>query len=252
MSFSGDYTFKKKHYDFSFGLGYGERAPSVSEGYGFFLFNSFDNFDYIGNPTLKNEKAIEANAKANYRNNKFHIGIASSYFHIMDYILGNIDNSLNSMTINADGVKVYEALSYATIFDVYLNASYAFSESISLNGTIGYNYGRGSNDENLPLIKPFSYLAELNYHKKRFSAALQLEGNGNQSRYNSFYGEDETPSYAILNLNLGNEFYIKQNKLIFKYGIENILDTKYSSYADWNNIPRQGRNFYINVSAILW
>ena len=251
-SLSADYTFKKEMYDVSFGLGYGERAPSVSEAYGFFLFNSFDNFDYIGNPLLKNEKAIETNMKANYHKNKFHIGIESSYFHIMDYIIGAIDEDLSTMTIGADGVKIYEALSYATIFDVYLNAAYNFSKTLSINGTIGYNYGKGSNGEHLPLIKPWSYLAEINFNKKRFNAAIQLEGNGNQSHYNSFYGEDETPSYAILNLNLGNEIFINQNKFVLKYGIENILDAEYSTYADWNNIPRQGRNFYMNVSAIIW
>src|SRR5690606_4065731 len=59
-SLSSNYNLKKEQWNFSFGLGYGERAPSVSEGYGFFLFNSFDNYDHIGNPTLKNEKALES------------------------------------------------------------------------------------------------------------------------------------------------------------------------------------------------
>lgn len=250
-SLSADYTYKKHHYDISFGLGYGERAPSVSEGYGFFLFNSFDNFDYIGNPTLKNEKSIEGNIKANYHVDKLHVGVESSYFYIMDYIIGNIDNNINSMTIGANGVKVYDALKNASIFDVYLNTSYTFSKSLSLNSTIGFNYGKGSNNENLPLIKPFSYLAEISYNGEKFNAAIQLEGNGNQSKYGSFYGEDETPQYAILNLNLGNVFYNKDHKMVIKYGVENILDTYYSTYADWNNIPRQGRNIYINLSFII-
>lgn len=250
-SFTTNYQFKKEHYDVSFGAGYGERAPSVSEGYGFFLFNSFDNYDYIGNPTLNNEKAIEANFKANYHENNFHLGLETSYFHLMDYIIGSFDESLNAMTIGADGVKVYSALSNAKIFNAYLNSSYKFSESFSINGTVGYNYGRGSNGENLPLIKPFSYLAEINYSTAKFNAALQLEGNGNQSRYSNFYGEDETAAYGILNLNLGNEFNLNTNKVILKYGIENILDTNYSTYADWNNIPRQGRNFYLNMSYII-
>ncbi len=250
-SFSVDYTFKKKHYDYSFGVGYGERAPSVSEAYGFYLFNSFDNYDYIGNPNLKNEKAFEANMIANYHNNKFHLGIASSYFFIKDYIIGNITDNLSPMTINADGVKLYNAISHATIFNAYLNSSYSFSESFSVNATLGYNYGEGNNNENLPLIKPFSYLAELNYHKKHFNVALQLEGNGNQSNYSGYYGEDATPAYGVLNLNLGNAFYTKHQKFVLKYGIENLLDTNYTTFADWNNIPRQGRNFYVNISAIL-
>lgn len=250
-SFSTDYQLKKEHFDVTLGLGYGERAPSVSEGYGFFLFNSFDNYDYIGNPTLKNEKAIEGNMKVNYHKNKFHIGIESSYFHLIDYIIGEIDESLSPMTIGANGVRVYNALSHATIFDVYLNSSYQLTKEFSMNGTVGYNYGKGSNNEPLPLIKPLSYLAEFNYSTAKFNAAIQLEGNGNQSQYSSFYGEDETPSYAVLNLNLGNLFYINQNKVVLKYGVENVLDTQYSTYADWNNIPRQGRNFYVNLSYII-
>ena len=250
-SISTDYQLKKHLFDVAFGIGYGERAPTVSEGYGFYLFNSFENYDYIGNPTLKNEKAVEANVKFNVHKNKLHVGIESSYFHIMNYIVGNINPTLSTMTIGADGVKMYNALSYASIFDVYLNASYQISKPFSVNGTVGYNHGKGSNDKPLPFIKPFSYLAELNYTTTRFNAAIQLEGNGNQTKYSSFYGEDETPEYAVLNLNFGNLFYVNQNKIVLKYGVENLLDTNYSSYADWNNIPRQGRNIYINLSYTL-
>ncbi|PKG50041.1 TonB-dependent receptor [Olleya sp. 1-3] len=250
-SFSSNYTLKKEKSNYSFGLGYGERAPSVSEGYGFFLYNSFDNYDNIGNPTLKNEKAIEANFKADYIFNNFTIGLESSYFYLMDYIIGDIDTTLGPMTIGANGVRVYNALPNASIFDVYVNTSYKFSNTISANASVGYNYGKGSNNKNLPLIKPFSYLTELNYNIKTFNAALQLEGNGNQSNYSNFYGEDETPSYSVLNLNLGHVFFLDTNKFTLKYGVENILDTTYSTYADWNNIQRQGRNFYMNISVVF-
>jgi iron complex outermembrane receptor protein len=246
-----DYSYKKENWDVIFGIGYGERAPTVSEGYGFFLFNSFDNYDYIGNPNLKNEKAIEFNAKTSYKFNAVTLGIESAFFHISDYIIGEIDNSISPMTIGANGVRVYNALDHASIFNLYLNSSIDFSNTISFNSSIGYNYGSGSNNKNLPLIKPFSYLAEVNYSTANFNAALQLEGNGNQTKYSPFYGEDETPAYAVLNLNLGNIAFIKNNKLVFKYGIENILDTNYSTFADWNNIPRQGRNFYVNLSIII-
>ncbi|MCR8669454.1 TonB-dependent receptor [Aestuariibaculum sp. M13] len=250
-SAASNYNLHKNDYHLSFGLGYGERAPSVSEGYGFFLYNSFDNFDYIGNPNMKNEKAFEANIKANYHTDNFKIGLESSYFLIKNYIIGEIDSSLSPMTIGANGVKLYTALNDASIFDVYLNTSYQFSKQFSVNSSIGYNYGTGSNREPLPLIKPLSYLAEVTYTTTHFNAALQLEGNGNQSNYSSFYGENETPSYGVLNLNFGNMYYLKSTKLVLKYGVENILDTYYSTYADWNNIARQGRNFYINTSFVF-
>lgn len=232
-------------------MGYGERAPSVSEGYGFFLFNSFDNYDYIGNPDLEDEKALEANFSFKQKFNDFEIGVQSSYFYIMDYIIGDVAPNVSPMTIGANGVRVYNALDHASIFDIYLNSSYKISERFAINGTIGYNYGKGSNNENLPLIRPFSYFAELNYNTSKFNVALQLDGNGNQSKFSSIYGENETASYAILNLNLGNAFYGKVGKTILKYGVENILDANYSTYADWNNIPRPGRNVYLNLSYVF-
>src|SRR5690606_4397008 len=142
-------------------------------------------------------------------------------------------------------------LNGASIFDVYFNTSYQLLETVSVNGTIGYNYGKGSNNEPLPLIKPFSYLAEVNYSTPGFNAAIQFEGNGTQSMYSSFYSEDKTPKYGVLNLNFGNLFYINNQKTVLKYGIENVFDTNYSTYADWNNIPRQGRNFYVNLSFVI-
>ncbi|MEO1031823.1 MAG: TonB-dependent receptor [Bacteroidota bacterium] len=251
MSLASTYRMSEKSSNLSFGVGYGERAPSVSEGYGFFLFNSFDNYDYVGNPNLKNEKALEANINFSKTYKNFELGIESSYFYIMDYIIGEIEPNVSSMTIGANGVRVYEALDNASIFDVYLNGSYRINDHFSANATLGYNYGKGSNGENLPLIRPFSYFAEVNYALSKFNVALQLEGNGNQSNFSSFYGENETPSYAVLNLNLGNAFYGKNGRTILKYGIENILDANYSTFADWNNIPRQGRNFYVNLSYLF-
>ncbi|MBO6632589.1 MAG: TonB-dependent receptor, partial [Psychroserpens sp.] len=250
-SVTSNYSFKNDVFGFSFGVGYGERAPSVSEGYGFFLFNSFDNYDYIGNPNLKNEKALEANISYSRTFNKFKLGIESSYFYILDYIIGEIEPNVSSMTIGANGVRVYDALNNASIFDIYLNGSYKISDRLTANATVGYNYGIGSNEENLPLIRPLSYFAELNYNVSKFNAAIQLEGNGNQSKFSSFYGENETPAYAVLNLNLGNAFYGDYGKFFLKYGIENILDSNYSTFADWNNILRPGRNFYVNLSYVL-
>ncbi|HRM13660.1 MAG TPA: TonB-dependent receptor, partial [Flavobacterium sp.] len=88
-SISFNYTFDKKGFQYGFGLAYGERAPSVSEGYGFYLFNSFDRYDYIGNPELRNEKSAEANAFVGYKTKKISAKISSSYFRISDYIVGN-------------------------------------------------------------------------------------------------------------------------------------------------------------------
>ena len=70
-SISSNYSFDKNGVSYGFGLAYGERAPSVSEGYGFYLFNSFDNYDYIGNPEMQNENSLEGSVSIGYKISKF-------------------------------------------------------------------------------------------------------------------------------------------------------------------------------------
>ena len=90
-SISSNYSYDENGFSYGFGLAYGERAPSVSEGYGFYLFNSFDNYDYIGNPELKNENSLEGNVSVGYKTQKISLKISSSYFHISNYIVGKPD-----------------------------------------------------------------------------------------------------------------------------------------------------------------
>ena len=123
-SISTNYFYNKNGISYGFGMGYGERAPSVSEGYGFYLYNSFDGFDYIGNPNLKNEKSLEGNANIGFKNAKWQAKLSASYFHIYDYIIGIPDASVAPMTIGANGIKVYTALDYASILSSDFTVSY--------------------------------------------------------------------------------------------------------------------------------
>ncbi len=240
------YSFKKT-LEYSFGAGYGERAPSVSEGYGFYLFNSFDNYDYVGNPGLKNEKSLELNASVGYDDKKVSAKILVGYFHIDDYIIGKPDESLLPMTIGANGVKLYTALPFATIFNASTEFGWRISRTLSLKAQIGFARGTDDNDRNLPLIRPFSYNSALMYKKNRFSAELSVIGNGRQTNYADEFGEDATPDYAIVNCNAGYTFKLDKYDLYAKAGIENVFDAYYSTFSDWNDIPRPGRNFFVNL-----
>ena len=120
-SISAQITHKKKSFTYTTSLGYGERAPSVSEGYGNFLYNSFDNFDYIGNPYLKNEKSLEFNTKIDFKKKRFSFSFENSLFYIYDYIIGEINTKFNPMVIGADGVKVYSSLNKVLQFNSTLS-----------------------------------------------------------------------------------------------------------------------------------
>ncbi|HRG17839.1 MAG TPA: TonB-dependent receptor [Flavobacterium lutivivi] len=246
-------NFNQNHNGLEFGIGtaYGERAPFVTEGYGFYLFNSFENYDNIGNPNLRNEKSLEANAYIGLQKEKYYVKLSSSYFHISDYIVAKPDMSLVPMTIGANGVKIYTAINYATIFNINLTSEFKLSKTIKWNSQLGYCRGKDFENNNLPFISPFSYYTTLAYLKNKFSAEIMLQGNAKHINFGNLYGEDKTPDYAVINANFGYKFSINKIKIIAKTGVENMLDTYYSTYTDWNNIPRQGRNFFVNLGFSL-
>ena len=247
-SFSAQYHQMLNDFHLEGGLSYGERAPSVSEGYGFYLFNSFDNYDYVGDPEMNTESSADANLSLTYKKPLFEVTAAANYFHIFDYIIGKVDNSLSAMSIGADGVKVYENLKYAQIFNTSLSGRYSLSNSLKLTGRVSYHRGVDNNGDNLPMISPISYRSALDFFKNQYSASLSVEGAGTHNDYNPEYGETKTAAYATLSASFGKRFFINNNDLFVKAGVENILDTYYSSYTDWKNIPRMGRNFYLTLS----
>ncbi|WP_313111558.1 TonB-dependent receptor [Aequorivita sediminis] len=250
-SFSFQYHKGLDDFHFNGGLSYGERAPSVSEGYGFYLFNSFDNHDYIGDPNLNTERSTDVNLSITFKKPIFEITAATNYFHVFDYIIGQLDNSLSTMTIGASGVKIYSNLDFAQLFNASLSGRYSISNAFKFSGNISYHRGVDDDGENLPLISPLSYGGALDFYKNQYSASLSIEGAGEQGNYNPAYGETKTVAYATLSASFGKRFFINDNDLFVKAGIQNILDTNYSSYTDWNNIPRMGRNVYATISYAI-
>src|SRR5690606_940621 len=247
-SFSAQYHKMLKDFHLNAGISYGERAPSVSEGYGFYLFNSFDNHDYIGDPGLHTESAGEANISLVYKKPTVEIKAATNYFRVFNYIIGIVDPSLSTMTFGADGVKIYTNLEYAQLFNATLSGRYTISNAFKLSGSVSYHRGVDNEGENLPLISPVAYRGALDFYKNQYAASLSVNGAGEQKNFNPSYGEIKTAEYAILSASFGKRFFIAENSLFVKTGIENILDAHYSSYTDWNHIPRMGRNFYLTLS----
>lgn len=246
-SFSGNYLLNQGKWNFNFGLAYGERAPSVSEGYGFYLYNSNDFYDYVGNPDLSNEKSWELNAAVHYYANQWHAKFSANYFHIQDYIVGKVDDSVLPMTIGATGVKRYGALDYATIFTTDYRIDYRFLNDFKVEMLLVYSYGKGNDGKHLPFISPFRYAVNLSYSKENFNAEITVNGNAKHQNYTVFYGENPTNDYIVFGLNAGYSFWFEKTSLSLKTGVENIFDRYYTTFADWNNIPRTGRNIYLNA-----
>ena len=237
----------------SIGAGWGSRAPTVTEAYGYYLNNTFDQYDYIGNPSLKNESAIEVNAAYQWSmfNGQCSIGIDANTFFFSNYIIGQFETRLSPMTVGAEGVKVYGNISHATIANASLTADWQLTEQLHWNGKVSYSSGRDADGDPLPLISPVSWQTELQYQYQRLQAQATVKGNTRQSNYGEKYGETPASEWAIVNLSAQYQFGIRNSEFIIRLGVENLFDKQYATYADWNHIPQKGRNIYMNLTLEL-
>lgn len=250
-SLNTSYQLDINNFSFSIGTGYGHRAPSVSEGYGYYIYNSFDRYDYIGNPNLKNEISYEGHASAGFKNEKASVQAKVNYFYIKNYIIGRVLSMGSPMNYQSVGVKGYTSLDHSTLFNFSLNTSYTLFDDLHWKGSLTYARGKDENEKNLPFIRPLSYQTSLNYNYERFGFQTSVNGDIEQINYSPEYGEDQTPSYTIWNLSVDYTFYIKNKKTVLQLGAQNVLNEYYSTYADWGNIPRMGRNIFTSLKFNL-
>ena len=237
----------------SFGAGWGSRAPTVTEAYGYYLNNTFDQYDYIGNPRLKNESAIELNGsyKLSTLNSQLSISLDANAFFFSNYIIGQFENRLSPMTVDAEGVKVYGNLSHATIVNTAFNADWKLLPWLTWSTRLSYAVGRDDQSDPLPLISPFSYTSSLAFAYKHFQGKAEVRGNSKQVNAGKKYGETATPAWAIGNISGQYTLLIQEHALTFRAGIENLFDKRYATYSDWCDIPQKGRNVYVNLSWTL-
>ena len=249
--FAANYQFSILNSQFSIGTGWGSRAPTVTEAYGYYLNNTFDQYDYIGNPSLKNESAVELNGAAKFSVLNSQLSVEGNVFLFSNYIIGQFETRLSPMTVGAEGVKVYGNISHATIANVSLSWDRQITEHLQWNKKVSYSSGRDADGDALPLISPISWQSDWIYQHQRFQAQATIKGNARQSNYGEKYGETAAKAWTILNLSAQYQLSIVNYQLSIRAGVENVFDHRYATYADWNHIPQKGRNIYMNLTFAL-
>jgi len=229
-------------------VGYGERMPTISEMFGFYLFNRMDGYDYVGNPDLKPEQNFSGELTLNYYQNKFQISVSGFLNYLPDYIYSSIQPALLPMTPGANGVKIYENIDYATIIGSEISLLSNLTPSLQLISAMKFSVGQDFESTPLPMMPPFFATTTLRYWKSHYSMQLENETSAKQNRINPFYGEDFTSGYSIMNFRAAYSFIWNSKRLDFNAGVENIFDLKYHNHLDWGNISRPGRNFIANLT----
>ncbi|MGE0635917.1 MAG: TonB-dependent receptor [Bacteroidia bacterium] len=228
--------------------GYTERAPSLTEQYGFYIFNAYDGYDYVGNVNIKNEKAVQLDAGIQWKHEKVEIRCTGFYYRLFDYILGAQDNTMDAMTINANGVKFSKNIPEAFMTGGNLELTYSPVKMIKLSSASSYTHGEIAGGNPLPLIAPFKNISSLKWLHQRGFVLLECESAAAQNRINPEFGERTTADYSIINLRASYFFPINNKKITLNVGIENLLDKRYRTHLTWGGIPQQGINGYLNIS----
>lgn len=227
--------------------GYGERAPMLGEKFGFYQYNRFDGFDYVGNPELSKETSFTVDAAVTVFPGWAEIEIAPFFRNIRNFISAGTLAELSAMTPGAAGVKKYlnEASGMMTGLDVVFVASPV--RHVQLISTVKYTRGQVTGGRPMPLILPLKALTSLKYGiTKRISVQGDVEFSAAQQRAAYWSGERKTPGYSIFSLQADVKL---NNKVLISGGVQNITDRLYREHLDWSGIPRPGRNFFLNVSV---
>ena len=244
-------TQKLGRHTLRFGVGYSQRLPSTAEQFGFYLYNAYDGFDYIGIPDISNEKSISVSFSTGFTKGKLEWKNDLTGYWFQDYILGLIDPNLEAMTIGANGVKVYENLNSARILALDSRLIYNFNDHFNSLVSLKYTYGAEDSGNPLPLMPPLKTSLGFRYSDPRNSVQLDAEFAARQGRVNTDFGETETPGYELVNLRYFRNIMIGKNKMEAGFGIENLFDANYQEHLDWGELPRPGRNFQFNLNFYL-
>ena len=234
---------------FSGSFGYSERAGTASELFGFYLFNNSDGFDYIGNPELRNEKALQAEITGTVFYKKIKVSLTTFYTCIYNYIMGEINPAISPMTIGAKGVKTYTNMNKAFISGLEATATIKPIQHTELVSTLKYNNGRDDAGQALPMMAPLKSINSFRWQTGKVSFQIESEAAAKQKRISVKSGEDVTPGFVLFHFRSG--FSLFEQNLQIQYGIENLFDKKYYEHLDWGNIYRPGRNIYLQMKLVL-
>lgn len=227
--------------------GYAERMPTIGERLGFYLYNAYDGYDYIGNPYIKPEKSnfFRLNFQLSKPTIKLNFNQSFSFLH--DYIMGITNTQIAAMNFYAKGIRVYSNVPDAKLYSADLQVLYSPIASWSFFLLSKLTVGEIQNGKPMPLISPLKNVFAVQYEKDNLMIQAECESALAQNRINSDYGEHVTPAYTVWNVKGGYKFNISEMQLDAGLGVTNLLNKVYYEHLDWSRINRPGRSLELYV-----
>jgi iron complex outermembrane recepter protein len=171
--------------------GYSERIPTISELYGFYLFNAHDGYDYIGNPGIRTEKSVFARVGINMATSWLKVNLSESFNRVYDYILGVTDTTIPPMNFYTNGTRIYRNLNGANLWNSNLQVMVSPYKGISIYVLTKYTWGEMESGEVLPLIPPLNNVISVSYQPGSFGIQAENETALAQDRINVNFGRSQ-------------------------------------------------------------
>ena len=175
--------------------------------------------------------------------------------YLQDYISSVIDPALTPRLPMSPGVRRFVNIDKAIKrgFEISWNQQ-LFAGLAHLVG-IAYTHGQDSErDEPLPEISPLDFRYSLfgSYLKDKLKPKVSFRYVAKQSRISGEFGETETPSFALLDIDFG---YQIAHQISLNLGVNNLLDKNYYEHLNRsarganNAIFAPGRNVSMNLNV---
>jgi len=234
-----------------FDLSETQRGPTFTEQYGFYIFNAYDGYDYIGDVDLKTESSLRSSVGYQSSIGPFKVKTSCFAIRFANYILPVTNSNLDAMTYGANGVRVLRNVAATGMYGGNLRFDYKPSRVFQATVSSTYVWGQTGEEDPLPLIPPLRSRLSTTWQTGQVLIKADLERAEAQSRINSSFGELATPSYTILNLTANWNSLIGKYRLNVDAGVQNVFNNYYRTHLTWGGIPNPGRNLFLNVMVDL-
>ena len=253
---TGGIAYNAKYFSYAFWAGRVQRSGNLSERF----MNSFpvglDPYELVGNPQLRPEVNNQADLILTFDSKKgTRIEFDIFYAYLQDYISSVIRPDLDPKMPSAPGVRQYDNIDAATItgaeMSVLQRLPFQLEGRVDVAAQLGSNLDIG---EPLPEIPPLDLRAGLHgsYLGNKLRPSLSARYVLDQSRISETFGETETPSFWLMDLDIS---YRAFKKFLVSVGVRNLFDMAYYEHLNrsisqtGNPIYNPGRNIYSGITA---
>ncbi len=236
-------------------FGRAQRSGSLVERYINFFPVGQDSYEMLGNPELDSEVNNQIDVTLQWmpsEHTAINVDVFASY--LQDYISSIIDPGLEPRLPMSPGVRRFVNIDDAFKTGFEISWSQQLFAKLHHQLGIAYTYGQDlERDEPLPEIAPLDlrYTLSGSYLKDKLRPELMFRYVAEQTRVSTEFGEDTTPSFALLDVKVG---YQVTDKLSLNTGINNLLDENYFEHLNRsvrgtnNPVFAPGRNVFVNLN----